>query len=219
MGTELPRLLERKYVMKTKILRSMQFSVLVVLFLSLLIFTFSDKTESQEAAAIYEVDSVHSSVLFRAKHNGVAYNYGRFNDFTGNITMDDTDISKSMVEFEVKSASVDTGNEKRDQHLRSPDFFNAKQFPVITFKSTKVSKKAGQDNMLEVAGDFYLHGVKKAITIDVEITGQKKSPQAGEIIGFHTTFNIKRTEYGFNFGLEGVDDDIQITVSVEAGKK
>ena len=205
--------------MKTTIIRNLQLTFIGIIATGLLIFTISEKIDSQDAATSYEIDSVHSSVLFRAKHNGVAYNYGRFNDFTGNITMDDTDISKSMVEFEVKSASVDTGNEKRDQHLRSPDFFNAKQFPVITFKSTKVSKKAGQNNMLEVAGDFYLHGVKKAITIDVEITGQKKSPQVGEIIGFHTTFNIKRTEYGFNFGLEGVDDDIQITVSVEAGKK
>ena len=205
--------------MKTTIIRNLQLTFIGIIATGLLIFTISEKIDSQDAATSYEIDSVHSSVLFRAKHNGVAYNYGRFNEFTGNITMDDTDISKSIVEFEVKSASVDTGNEKRDQHLRSPDFFNAKQFPVITFKSTKVSKKAGQNNMLEVAGDFYLHGVKKAITIDVEITGQKKSPQVGEIIGFHTTFNIKRTEYGFNFGLEGVDDDIQITVSVEAGKK
>ena len=205
--------------MKTKILRSVQLSVLGVLFLSLLIFTFSDKTESQEAATTYEIDAVHSSVLFRAKHMGVAYNYGRFNDFSGKITMDDTDVSKSTVEFEVKTESVDTGNTKRDQHLRSPDFFNAKQFPVLTFKSTKVSEKAGKENVLEVTGDFNLHGVKKSITIDVEMTGELDTPQGGKIIGFHTTFNIKRTEYGFNFGLEGVNDDIQIIVSVEAGKK
>ena len=73
--------------MKTKILRSIQLSVLGVLFLSPFIFIFSDKTESQEAAATYEIDAVHSSVLFRAKHKGVAYNYGRFNDFSGKITM------------------------------------------------------------------------------------------------------------------------------------
>lgn len=205
--------------MKTKILRSMQITALGALFLTLFIFTFSDKTESQETTATYEIDAVHSSVLFRAKHMGVTYNYGRFNDFSGKITMPDTDVSKSTVEFQVKTESVDTGNAKRDQHLRSADFFNAKQFPVITFKSTKVAEKAGQENVLEVTGDFNLHGVKKSITIDVEITGQKKSPQVGEIIGFHTTFSIKRSEYGMNFGLEGVNDDIQITVSVEAGKK
>ncbi len=205
--------------MKTEFKRSLLLPLSGLLVLGLFIITFSEKSESQNAAEAYQIDAVHSSVLFRAKHLGVAYFYGRFNDFSGNISIDEADMSKSNVEFEVKTASVDTANAKRDQHLRSPDFFNAKQFPVITFKSTKVSAKAGQENMLEVTGDFNLHGVKKSITIEVEITGKKKSPQVGEIIGFHTTFNIKRSEYGFNFSMEGVNDDIQITVSVEAGKK
>ncbi len=205
--------------MKTKILRSIPLAFLFLIAFSLFINTFSVHTQSQEAASKYEIDSVHSSVIFRAKHMGVTYNYGRFNEFSGNITLDNTDISKSMVEFEVKTASVDTGNAKRDQHLRSPDFFNAKQFPVITFKSTNVSAKSGKENMLEVTGDFNLHGVKKSITIDVEITGEKKSKQVGEIIGFHSTFNINRSEYGFDFALDAVNDDIQITVSVEASKK
>lgn len=205
--------------MKTKILRSIPLLFLCLIAFSLFINTFSVHTQSQEAASKYEIDSVHSSVIFRAKHMGVTYNYGRFNEFSGNITMDNTDISKSMVEFEVKTASVDTGNAKRDQHLRSPDFFNAKQFPIITFKSTNVSAKSGKEDTLEVTGDFNLHGVKKSITIDVEITGEKKSKQVGEIIGFHSTFNINRSEYGFDFALDAVNDDIQITVSVEASKK
>lgn len=210
---------ERDNTVKTKILRSIPLSILCLMVFCLFINTFSDQTQSQQVTSKYEIDAVHSSVIFRAKHMGVAYNYGRFNAFSGNITMDDTDISKSTVELEVKSASVDTGNAKRDQHLRSPDFFNAKQFPIITFKSTNVKAKVGKEDTLEVTGEFNLHGVKKAITFDVEITGKKISPQGDEIIGFHTTFNIKRSEYGFNFGLEGIDDEVQITVSVEAGKK
>ena len=142
-----------------------------------------------------------------------------FNEFSGNITLDESDVTKSKVDLEVKSASVDTANDKRDQHLRSSDFFSVKQFPVITFRSTKVSAKVDQENMLEVTGEFNLHGVKKSITIDVEITGKKTIPQAGEVIGFHTTFDIKRSDYGFNFGMEGVNDDIQIIVSVEAANK
>lgn len=204
--------------MKTTIIRNLQLSCIGIVALGILIFTFSEKTDSQEAVSSYEIDSVHSSVIFRAKHKGVAYVYGRFNEFSGNITLDKDDTSKSKVDFQVKTESIDSANAKRDQHLRSPDFFNAKQFPVLTFKSTEVSAKAGQENMLEVTGDFNLHGVKKSITIDVEITGEKKS-QADEIIGFLTTFEIKRSEYGFDFALEGVDDEIQITVSVEAGKK
>ena len=202
--------------MKTELKRYLQGSFIGVLILALLIITFTDKTESQNAAKTYQIDATHSAVIFRAKHLGVTYNYGRFNEFSGNITMDDTDVSKSKVEFEVKTASVDTANGKRDQHLRSPDFFNAKQFPVITFKSTEVSAKTGQENMLEVTGDFDLHGVKKSITVDVEITGKANVPQKGELIGLETTFTIKRSEYGMNFGMQGVSDDIRITVSIEA---
>lgn len=199
--------------------RNLHISICAILFLSIFFITFSNKTESQDAAKTYNIDTVHSSVIFRAKHMGVTYNYGRFNEFSGNITLDESDTSKSKVELVVKSESVDTANAKRDQHLRSPDFFNAKQFPVITFNSTQVTKKEGQGNILEVTGDFELHGVKKAITVDVEITGQANNPQSGEIIGFLTTFDIKRSEYGVDFGLEGISDEIQITVSIEAGKK
>ena len=205
--------------MTTWFKRNLPVSFIGIFVLSLLIITFTQKTESQDAATNYEIDAVHSSVLFRAKHLGVTYNYGRFNEFSGNITMDETDVSKSKVEFEVKTSSIDTANAKRDQHLRSLDFFNAKQFPVITFKSTKVNAKAGQENMLEVTGDFELHGVKKSITVDVEITGKANVPQVGEVMGFLTTFDIKRSEYGFTFGMEGVNDEIQITVSVEAAHK
>lgn len=204
--------------MKTVWKRNLHISILGILLFSLFFITLSNKTESQDAEKTYNIDAVHSSVIFRAKHMGVTYNYGRFNEFSGNITMDESDVSKSKVELEVKTASVDTANAKRDQHLRSPDFFNAKQFPVITFTSTNVSQKAGHEDVLEVTGDFELHGVKKSITVDVEITGKANNPQVGEIIGFHTVFDIMRSEYGFNFALNGVNDKIQITVSIEAGK-
>lgn len=196
--------------------RHWHFSLIGLLVLAVFFISFTTQTESQNTEETYNIDAVHSSVIFRAKHMGVAYFYGRFNEFSGNITFNETDVSKSKIEIEVKSASVDTANAKRDQHLRSSDFFSVKQFPVITFKSTKISAKAGQENVLEVTGEFDLHGVKKTITIDVEITGKKTIPQTGKIIGFHTTFNIKRSDYGFNFAMEGVNDDIQITVSVEA---
>ena len=154
-------------------------------------------------------------ILFRAKHNGITYNYGRFNEFTGGITMDE-DVSKSTVEFEVKTASVDTANEKRDQHLRSSDFFSAKQFPVITFKSTKVSMKEGEEDILEVTGDLELLGVKKSITVDVEITGRSTGRGGESLIGFESIFTIKRSEFGMTYGAGSVSDDIRLTVSIEA---
>ena len=170
-----------------------------------------------DAADTYEVDASHSMIIFRAKHMGVSYNYGRFNEFSGNLAVDETDAANSMIELEVKAASVDTGNEKRDQHLRSPDFFNAKQFPVITFKSTEV-KKVDEDT-LEVTGDLGLHGVKKSVTVEVVITGKGKNQQGTALIGFETTFTIKRSEFGMDYIIGAVSDDIRITVSVEGMKK
>lgn len=167
----------------------------------------------------YEIDTAHSMIIFRAKHNGVSYNYGRFNEFTGEIMINADAVIERTVEFEVKAASIDTGNKKRDQHLRSSDFFSAKQFPLITFKSTEVSEKEGKEDILEVTGDLELHGVKKSITVDVEITGRAKGKDGESLIGFESTFTIKRSEFGMTYGMQSVSDDIQITVSVEAVHK
>ena len=169
--------------------------------------------------ATYEIDTAHSMIIFRAKHNGVSYNYGRFNEFTGEITINADAVIERSVAFEVKAASIDTGNEKRDQHLRSSDFLSAKQFPLITFKSTKVSEKAGKKDVLEVTGDLELHGVKKSITVDAEITGRAEGKDGESLIGFESTFTIKRSEFGMTYGMGPVSDDIRLTVSVEAVHK
>lgn len=184
----------------------------------LLLIGFVGITQLADAADKYEIDTEHSMIIFRAKHAGVSYNYGRFNEFTGKLKIDE-DVSKSEVEFEVKAKSIDTGNEKRDQHLRSSDFFSAKQFPVITFKSSKVKAKEGEEDVLEVTGDLELHGVKKSITVDVEITGRGQGQKGESLIGFESTFTIKRSEFGMTFMVGPVSDDIRLTVSIEAVHK
>ena len=204
--------------MKTDLGRNLRIPSTAGLILALLIVGFAGNIQLADAADTYEIDTAHSMILFRAKHNGITYNYGRFNEFTGEITMDD-DVSKSTVAFEVKTASVDTANQKRDQHLRSSDFFSAKQFPVITFKSTKVSMKEGEKDMLEVTGDLELLGVKKSITVDVEITGRGKGRGGESLIGFESIFTIKRSEFGMTYGAGSVSDDIRLTVSIEAKQK
>ena len=187
--------------------------------MALLIIGFTGSGQLADAANTYEIDTAHSMIIFRAKHKGITHNYGRFNEFTGKLTMDETDISKSTIEFEVKTASVDTANKKRDQHLRSPDFFSAKQFPVITFKSTTVSMKEGQEDMLEVTGNLELLGVKKSITVDVAITGRGKGQQGESLIGFESVFTIMRSEFGMTYGGGAVNDDIRLTVTIEAMQK
>lgn len=205
--------------MKTDSGRNPQISYIVSLILASLIIGFTGSEQLANAADTYQIDTAHSMILFRAKHKGISYNYGRFNDFTGKITMDETDISKSTVEFEVKTASVDTANDKRDQHLRSPDFFSAKQFPVITFKSTKANMKEGAEDTLEITGDLEILGVKKSITVDVEITGKGKGKQGESLIGFESVFSINRGEFGMTYGAGAVSDDIRLIVTIEAMQK
>ena len=204
--------------MKTDLGRNLRIPCTAGLALALLIIGFTGTVQLADAADTYQIDTAHSMILFRAKHNGITYNYGRFNEFTGEITMDE-DVSKSTVEFEVKTASVDTANKKRDQHLRSPDFFSAKQFPVITFRSTKVGMKEGKEDVLEVTGDLELLGVKKSITVDVEITGRGKGRQGEALIGFQSVFTINRSEFGMTYGAGSVSDDVQLTVSIEAAQQ
>ena len=204
--------------MKTDLGRNLRIPCTAGLVLALLIIGFTGNIQLADAADTYQIDTAHSMIIFRAKHKGVSYNYGRFNEFSGNLMMDSADISKSMIELEVKAASVDTANTKRDQHLRSPDFFSAKQFPVITFKSTKVRMKEGEEDVLEVTGELELLGVKKSITVDVGITGRGED-DGDALIGFETTFMIKRSEFGMNYGMGAVSDDIRLTISIEAVRK
>ncbi len=173
----------------------------------LLVFSFQ-----AVAAETYKVDPVHSMTVFRIKHL-VSYSYGRFNDLSGTFNIDTETPAKSSVELEVKIESVDTFNEKRDQHLKSPDFFNAKQFPVITFKS-KAVKKINEDTY-EVTGDLSLHGVTRPLTLKVQQTGAGKDPWGGYRIGFETTFTLKRSEFGITFMPDVVGDEVRMTVSIE----
>ena len=205
--------------MKTYLGHTQRIPYTAALVLALLIIGFIGNTPVVEAAATYEIDTSHSMIIFRAKHKGISYNYGRFNEFGGSLTIDETDISKSTVQFEVKAASIDTANKKRDQHLRSPDFFSAKQFPVITFKSTEVKMKEGTEDTLVVTGDLELLGVKKSITVDVAITGKGKGERGESMIGFETIFTIQRSEFGMTYGVGAVSDDVRLIVTIEAAQK
>ena len=104
---------------------------------------------------------MHSSVTFKISHLGLSWVHGRFDDVAGNFTIDPNDPGKDSFDLTIKAQSVDTNNQKRDEHLRSPDFFNVKQFPLLTFKSTAVK---ATDSGLEVTGDVTMHGVTKPVT-------------------------------------------------------
>lgn len=169
------------------------------------------------AADLYEVDPVHSSILFRIKHLDVSYVYGRFNDFSATLRIDEQNPANNTVEIHVKAGSIDTANAKRDDHLRSPDFFNVKQFPIISFKS-KSFKEQGPD-LFEVAGDLFLHGITHPLTIKVERTGSGRDPWGGYRVGFEGTFRVNRSEFGMSHMLGPVGDEVRLTVSLEAIRK
>jgi polyisoprenoid-binding protein YceI len=167
------------------------------------------------APTSWSIDPVHSSVVYKVRHNGVSNFYGMFKELGGQISLDAEDVSKSSVNFTVQAASVDSRNPKRDQHLSSPDFFSVKEFPTIEFRSTSV-KAAGKDEY-EVAGKLTLHGVTKDLRLKVQQLGTAEG-QHGKLAGFETHATIKRSDFGMDWGLDqgALGDEVEVTVAIEA---
>ena len=165
------------------------------------------------AAESYKLDPVHTSIVFRVKHLGVAYSFGRLNQPTGFFVFDESSPSKSAIEIRAEAKNVDTAVEKRDNHLRSPDFLDADNHPLISFKSKSV-KKVNEDTY-EVSGVLTLLGQTRPINVEVNATGSGKDPWGNFRRGFETSFDIKRSDFGMKFMLGGVSDEVNITVSVE----
>ena len=165
------------------------------------------------AAEPYKVDPVHSMVVFRVKHFGVGYIHGRFNEAAGDFTWDDANPAGISFDVRVKAESIDTNNPKREQHLKGPDFFNAREYPDIAFKSTQVRQLDA--NNYEVTGNLTLHGVTRPLAVKLEHVGAGKDPFGMVRNGFETTFVIHRSEFGMKAMPEGVGDDIRVTVAIE----
>ena len=134
----------------------------------------------------------------------------------GSVTWDAANPSASSVSIKVATASVDTGNKDRDNHLRSPDIFDAAKYPEITFSSTSV-KATG--TTLEIAGKLSLHGVTKDVTVTMEKTGEGKGRNGEALIGFEGVLQIKRSDYGMTYGAGALGDDVRLTIAIEAMRK
>lgn len=149
-------------------------------------------------AANYTLDGGHSRVGFGVKHMMVTNVKGQFKAFSGTVSIDDADVTKSVVKVDIDVASVDTNNEKRDEHLKSADFFDVQNHAKMTFASTSV-KKAGQK--LLVTGDLTLHGVTKPVTLTVEGPSKEWTNPWGQVVrGASATGKFSRKDFGMTFG-------------------
>ncbi|PIQ25061.1 polyisoprenoid-binding protein [bacterium (Candidatus Blackallbacteria) CG17_big_fil_post_rev_8_21_14_2_50_48_46] len=171
------------------------------------------------AANTYEIDPVHSHLIFKIKHLNIGYQYGRFNRFSGTVVVDEKNPAQSKVEIKAEAASVDTNASKRDDHLRSPDFFNVKQFPQLSFKSSKVERAgAGQ---YKVSGILTLHGVSKPLSFTFKKTGEGKGMQGEYRMGGEAMITLKRSQFGMTTYIKegGLSDEVTLILSFEGIKK
>src|SRR5207248_9663659 len=149
-------------------------------------------------AGVYELDAAHTSVEFVGRHLMITKVRGRFSDVRGRITIDD-EPTKSHVEVEIGVASVSTGNDDRDAHLKNADFFDVEHYPTMTFASTGV-KPVG-DNTWDLLGDLTVHGTTKPVTLQVEFDGGGASPMGDERIGFSAATEVDREDFGLTWNV------------------
>jgi polyisoprenoid-binding protein YceI len=171
------------------------------------------------AVRTFTIDKAHSDVTFQVRHL-ITRVSGRFSDYSGTIEFDADNPSQSKVEFTIQAASIDTAEPKRDEHLRSDDFFAVQKFPTLDFRSTKITPRG--DESYDVEGDLTIHGVTRRVVLPVTHLGTAKDPWGNEKLAFEAETKINRKDYGLNWNaaLETggflVGDEVKISVQVQA---
>jgi len=160
----------------------------------------------------YTIDAAHSSVSFKISHLGLSWVHGRFNNFAGKFTIDSSEPAKSSFTLNIKPDSVDTNNSGRDGHLKSPDFFNVKQFPALSFTSTAVKPIEGG---LEVTGDLTMHGETKPVTFTLKGGNKAEFPKGVRRTGYVTDLVIKRTDFGVGKPMPVLGDEVYVAIGFE----
>ena len=180
------------------------------------------QTAAPATTETWGIDKSHSNASFKVRHL-MANVSGAFRDLEAVINVDRANPAASSVEFTIRTASIDTGNANRDEHLKSPDFFDVAKFPTITFKSTSVKAKSKTE--FDVTGDLTMHGVTKRITLPVEFLGFGMGPGGKEKGGFSIETTLNRKDFGIvwnrNLDEGGVllGDDVKVAIDLEVGKK
>jgi polyisoprenoid-binding protein YceI len=173
-----------------------------------------------QGADQYKIDGNHAFVYFNVNHNGWAHAWGRFNTVSGDIAFDKNDPSKSSISVVIDAASVDTNHKKRDDHLRSPDFFNTEEFPEITFESTGIEQTGERTG--KVVGNLTLLGVTKEMTLDVTWNVESPLPWDANVVktGFSTVLKVMPGEFGMtNVPEWGMGPEVTMFLEIEAIKQ
>lgn len=170
-------------------------------------------------AAKYKIDAVHSDVSFSIKHMVVSRVTGNFSKFEGSFEYEPGDPKSWKAEATIDASSIDTNNEKRDEHLRGADFFDVEKYPKITFKSTKVSDVSGDTAKLH--GILEMHGIKKEVVLDLIMGGTVKGMGGKMHAGFEASTTIDRQDFGIQYnkvldsGGLALGNDVKITINIE----
>ena len=173
-------------------------------------------------AQTWNFDKAHSTIGFSARHMLIANVSGKFEDYDGKVMFDGKNIGAGMVDLTINVQSINTDNDKRDQHLRSSDFFDMDKYPTITFKSTKVVK--GEGNNFKLTGDLTMKGVTKSVILDCVLNGIITDPMGNIRAGFSGTGTIKRHDFNIAWdnklqdGSFVVGEDIAINLQIELTK-
>ncbi|MEO1111289.1 MAG: YceI family protein [Pseudomonadota bacterium] len=163
---------------------------------------------------VYDFDKSHANLSFTYNHLGYSTTDGRFGDWDGTLLIDKDTPANSSVEFTINIDSLDTFWADRDTHLKSPDFFDAAQFPQATFKSTKVEQTG--ENQLDVTGDLTLRGITKPVTLTVDVLALGEHPMAKKpAAGFAVTTVLKRSDFGMDKFVPYVGDEVTVTFHAE----
>lgn len=174
----------------------------------------------QTSVSTWTIDPAHSVAEFKVKHMMISNVKGQFTGVSGNLSLDESDVTNSKIEATIDAASINTREAQRDAHLKSSDFFDAEKFPTLRFKSTRVDRK-GEDE-LEVEGELTIHGVTRDVRFAVEgPTAPGKDPWGNTRVGISATTKINRKDYGlaWNAALETggilVGEDVTITLDIQ----
>ncbi len=174
-------------------------------------------------ADVYTIDPIHSTIEFSVKHLMVSEVKGQFTDYSGTVTYDPNDLQSSTADVEIKTDSINTLNDKRDEHLKGADFFDAENFKTITFKNAKFVKQA---DGIAITGDFTIKGVTKTVTLLAKIFGPVQNSMGGDsVIGLSGETAINRQDFHVSWnktmdnGGMVIADEVKIQVNLEAHKK